>query len=455
VKRIAKSWQITAFVAVLLLVITACSSPGSDDATTTVAPGTTAPEEPGSTEAPTDTEGPTDTTVASGEPIHIGLIAPLTGPFSVVSEDLIAGWEMYWEDRGSTIVAGREIIWHAADDANDPATGITQANGLVSQQNVSMIVGPVTTAVGSAVAEEMNRQGIPVFTPVLSDDNVTQRSPLEGVVRIAGWTASQVTHVAGAWAADQGYETAATICFDLQFGYEHCGGFANTFTDGGGDVTLQLWHPIGVEDFATFVSQLSDANPDVVFVGNSGPDAVRFVQAWADFGLKDQIPLIATETTLDQTSLRGLSAEAADGLISVGHWAEGWDAPAAAAFTQAYLEREGQMPSYFAPAMYIAADWIAQAIEALDGDVSDTQALVDQIRAITLENTPFGTQSLDDRDHTNQFVHIRQVEVRDDGLLWNVPIETYEDVSQFWTYDPEEYLAQPAYSREYQGLDWP
>jgi branched-chain amino acid transport system substrate-binding protein len=44
-------------------------------------------------------------------------------------------------------------------------------------------------------------------------------------------------------------------------------------------------------------------------------------------------------------------------------------------------------------------------------------------------------------------VYIRKV-TRKDGRLVNSVIKTYPNVSQFWTYDPKEFLAQPVYSRD-------
>ena len=44
--------------------------------------------------------------------------------------------------------------------------------------------------------------------------------------------------------------------------------------------------------------------------------------------------------------------------------------------------------------------------------------------------------------------HIRRVE-RKEGRLVNRVIHTYPDVSQFWTYKPEEFLKNPVYSRDY------
>jgi branched-chain amino acid transport system substrate-binding protein len=39
-----------------------------------------------------------------------------------------------------------------------------------------------------------------------------------------------------------------------------------------------------------------------------------------------------------------------------------------------------------------------------------------------------------------------------DGKYWNVPVQTYPNVSQFWTYDPATYMKQPPYSRTFQGI---
>jgi branched-chain amino acid transport system substrate-binding protein len=36
-----------------------------------------------------------------------------------------------------------------------------------------------------------------------------------------------------------------------------------------------------------------------------------------------------------------------------------------------------------------------------------------------------------------------------DGKLQNTIIHTYPGVSQFWKYDPQKFLEQPVYSREF------
>jgi branched-chain amino acid transport system substrate-binding protein len=61
---------------------------------------------------------------------------------------------------------------------------------------------------------------------------------------------------------------------------------------------------------------------------------------------------------------------------------------------------------------------------------------------------------LDDHGGTVANSYLRKVERRG-GALVNVPEKTYPQLSQFWRYKPADFLAQPVYTRKYQGADWP
>ena len=70
------------------------------------------------------------------------------------------------------------------------------------------------------------------------------------------------------------------------------------------------------------------------------------------------------------------------------------------------------------------------------------------LRAVTLENSPRGSARFDQYGNVVGNIYIFEVQRRD-GRLVNTPIKTYENVSQFWTYDVDEFLSQPVYSRDY------
>ena len=106
--------------------------------------------------------------------------------------------------------------------------------------------------------------------------------------------------------------------------------------------------------------------------------------------------------------------------------------------------------------MYSGAMWLAAAMKAIGGDVQDHAKFLAAVRKVVLTDSPLGQQvRLDDYGNPIYDVFIRKVERRADGKLWNVPIATYPHVSQFWTYNPETYMKQPAYSRTFQGIKKP
>jgi branched-chain amino acid transport system substrate-binding protein len=139
-------------------------------------------------------------------------------------------------------------------------------------------------------------------------------------------------------------------------------------------------------------------------------------------------------------------------LISAGHFAEGRPAKATQDFAELYLKEYNQLPSYYASGMYAGAGWIVAAAAKVNGNVEDSKRFIEAIKSISLEDSALGPIKLDQYNNPIQNIYIRRVERRPDGKLWNVPIKTYEKVSQFWTFTPEEFLKQPVYSRSYQGL---
>jgi branched-chain amino acid transport system substrate-binding protein len=393
---------------------------------------------------------------AAKDPIKICFFAAVTSTSAESAKDMADGFQMFWDEHGMEI-NGRPVEIFYEDDAGDPDVALSKARLCVEQREVDMLVGLLFAHTGLAVAEYVKEVGIPTFFPVVSADDLTQRTPVDTLVRIAGWTSSQIHHPFGEWVyKNTGCKRVVTIGSDYAFGQESVGGFVNTFTDMGGEVVDQIWNPIGEADFSSYLATIQSEDPDCVFSLQVGAAATRFLQAYNDFGLKDTIPLYAGEVQADQSILRGVEPqESAVGYISVGHFTEGRDSPATKAFVEKYDQTYGKLPGYYAPVCYTAAKWIAQALEDIDGNVDDKDAFLAAIRAVEFADTPMGPLSLDAYDNSIQNVYIRESVMRPDGRVWNVVKETIPAVSQFWTYDPEEFLKQPVYSRDYQGIDWP
>ena len=378
----------------------------------------------------------------------VGVLAPMTSWAGAIGVDMQQGWDMYWEENdnkaGDYTVA---TVWQ--DTASDPDTALTKARLLVEENSVDTVVGPLLASEGLVVGDYLAQEGVANLAQTAADD-LTQRLASPLVVRTGSYSGSQMTYPAGAWAADEGYTSAATLCVDYAFGWESCGGFVSAFTAAGGTVDTQLWYPGDASDLSSYVSQLASLDVDVIFIGSAGgTDSSNFLRSASDFGLLAKTPIINNCCTTDQAILQDVG-DIALGQLSVSNWAEGNDDPIVADFVAKYEEAYGVLPSSYAYGMYASAQMLAQAIASSDTKLTG-EDLVTAVKAVDLSSTIIGGGSLDEYGNIVGPVFLREVVAREDGTLWNTVVEKFDDVSQFWTFEPEAFLANPAFSQEFQA----
>ena len=419
---IPRSWQ-SRRTARLLLVMVALA----------LAASACAPEEDGGGQA--------------GGSVKLGFISPVTGFVAALGTDMRRGWEMYWSQNGGK--AGDTTVQTVfEDDTGDPDVALTKARRLVEQEQVQLVAGPILANTAYAVAGYVAGRGLPTVQMTGADD-LTQRKFDPLVLRV-GYTSSQSNFPAGQWAYEQGHREAVTICPDYAFGWESCGGFVSAFVEAGGKITKQVWHPLGTQDFSTYVSQARQANPDVVFVGSAGgPDAILLYKAWTGFGLKDKIPLIGNCCFADQVFLREVGDEAL-GLQSFTYWVEGRDSPVVQNFVKAYEQQHKEIPSLYAAGAYMMAQVVAEALKKTGGKI-EGKAFIDAARQVSLSDSLYGALTFDDTNNVVGPVYRTQVARREDGTLWSVDEQTFPEVSQFGSEGKEAFLEHPVFSRDYTG----
>jgi branched-chain amino acid transport system substrate-binding protein len=419
--RLLKS-AITALVATTVL-LTACAPPG----------------------------GAGNTPSADG-PIRVGFLASLTGVAAGPANDMRNGFELFWRQDNHK-VANRDIQVFVGDDEGKPNVGLSVASRLVERDQVNVMVGPHLASVGSAVGEYVRTKNIPMIYPIPASGEFLKK-PIDTML-LAGGTAAQFTHPLGKWAAQQGKRRALTISSDYTFGQEIAGGFANTFTDYGGQVVKQLWTPLGTTDYGPFASEIAAGNYDVVFNGLQANDAVVFQKAWDNFGLSKKGPLlVGAPSTIDQSLIRSMGA-AAEGTVSIGHFAEGRTNGETARFVSAYEQEFHQLPGYYAASGYFGAQLAAAALEKLGGKIPDAKTFIRTAGSISLPDSVFGPVSMDQQGNIRLDGYLRKVAKRPDGSYWNVVTDVIPAVSPSYEYKYDAFLAQPTYTRNYQGVDWP
>ena len=430
--------RVPVLIAGMVLVAAACAPGGG------VSPS--APASPTATSSPSPAGSPEPSASATGS-VKVGFISPTTGFVAALGTDMKRGWELYWTENGAT-VGGVTVETVFEDDTGDPEVALSKARRLVEEEDVQLVAGPILANTAYAVADYVAGQGLPTLQMTGADD-LTQRRFNPLVMRV-GYTSSQSNFPAGQWAYDQGHRNVITLCPDYAFGWESCGGFVSAFVDAGGTITDQIWHPLGTQDFSSYVTQIQAASPDAVFVGSAGgPDAILLYQSWTDFGLAGEVPIIGNCCFSDQVFLREIGSEAT-GITSFSYWAEGRDDPTVQAFVEAYEAEHGEIPSLYAAGAYTMAQVLARTLEETGGTI-DGEGFIDAARGLTLDDALYGSLTWDDTNNVVGPVYRTEIAERDDGTLWNVVQETFDEVSQFWTYGKDAFLENPVFSREFTG----
>jgi branched-chain amino acid transport system substrate-binding protein len=387
------------------------------------------------------------TAIVGGQkgPIKVGFIVPLSGAYAQNGRDILNGFLLYLEEIGYK-AAGREIHLIVEDDEAVPAVGLTKARKLIERDRVHLMAGALLSSTGYALAPYIDSMRVPMIYPVVSADDLTQRRRSAWIVR-TGWSGSQPNHAFGEYA----YHTlklrkVATIALDYAFGWESVGGFQRTFEAEGGTIDQKIWCPVSVHDFAPYLAQIS-RDVDAVYALFLGRAALQFMRQYQEYGLKERLLLIGAGPTTDEHVLPFMGDEAL-GVITPLHYSAALDTPANRKFVASYRARYKKVPSYYSESMYTGGKWLVAAAEALHGNVEDGAAFVNALRTVTLVDLPRGPVRLDEYGNPIENVYIRRVE-RVNGELQNTVIAMFPAVSQFWKYNPAEYLKHPLYSRRF------
>jgi branched-chain amino acid transport system substrate-binding protein len=386
--------------------------------------------------------------IAQAAPFKLGLLTVKTGPLAQGGIQMEQGVLTYLKEKNYTL-GGRKVDFVSADTGGNPAGAKTKAQELVERDKVDVILGPLAAFELYAINEYVQQQKMPTLS-LAAADNLTQRTPNPFLLR-ASATSSQAMHPMGHYAATE-LKLKKVVCIveDFAFGYEQMGGFQAAFEKDGGCVTKKLWPPIVTPDYTPYIAQIEDC--DGVCQGFAGSNPLRFMKQYATAGLK--YPVVTGETGGDDALLRSFGDEAI-GLVSCCPYTLDLESEGNQRFVTEIMKNYNVIPGFYAAGLYVNCQVVDAGLKALNGDAGDKVKLMNALKAVNLSDTPRGPIKFDHLNNVIGNFYVRRIgrEGAKYGLkLWNKTIKTYDNVSQFWVWPEQEYLAHPVYSRDYPPL---
>ena len=342
-------------------------------------------------------------------------------------------------------LGGRKVELIVADTGGVPSAARTKTQELVERERVQVLMGPLAAFEALATDDYMRARKIPVF-PVAAAEDMTQRKANPWLFRTSS-TSAQCAHALADYCAKKlKYKRMVLVADDIAYGHEMTAGFQRVFEEAGGKVVQKIFPPLTAPDYGTFLAQLS-RDADAVFLGFAGSNGFRFIRQFNEYGLRGKMALVGGMTALDEAVLRNMGDEAL-GIVTVNWYSAEIASPINTKFAGAFRKAHGYDPGFYAACTHVSASVLDAALESLKGKAFDKEALRIALGAANVQ-TARGPVKFDAYGNVVGNVYIRNVE-RKDGRLVNSIVETYSDVSQFWTYDPKKFLSEPVYSR-----DWP
>jgi branched-chain amino acid transport system substrate-binding protein len=342
---------------------------------------------------------------AQGQKLKVGLMLPATGTFAALGTAIENGFRLYVDEQGGKL-GGREIEYIKVDDESDPSKATDNVNKLIKRDNVDVIVGTVHSGVAMAMARAARQSNTLLIVPNAGAGAVTGQLCAPNIFRssFSNW---QPAYAMGEVVAKRGHKTAMTITWKYAAGEESVNGFKEAFEKNGGKVVKDLTLPFPNVEFQALLTEIAAAKPDAVYTFFAGGGAVKFVKDYAAAGLNKTVPLYGAGFLTDGTL--EAQGDAAQGLLTTLHYADGLNTPRDNAFRLAYAKAFKMQPDVYAVQGYDAAQMLAVGLKAVKGDVGKKAEFAAAVRKATIDS-PRGKFTMSAAHNPVQDIYLRKVD---------------------------------------------
>jgi branched-chain amino acid transport system substrate-binding protein len=341
--------------------------------------------------------------IAQAKPLKVGLMLPYSGTFAKLGENITFAIEVLINERGGKL-GGRELQIIKLDDESKPEIAPQNADRLVKRDQVDVLIGTVHSGVQMGIHKVVTESGTLTIVPNAGNVAVTRELCAKNVFR-SSFTNWQPAYGMGVAAGQAGYRKAVWVTWDYAAGAESGAGFKEAFEKSGGEMLPNLTLPFPQTNFQPLLAQIPGLGIDVVGAFFAGGGAVQFVREYAAAGLK--APLCGsgflTEGTLEA------QGAAAEGVQTALHYGDGLDNPKNIGFRRAFKDKAGRDADVYAVQGYDAAQLLAVALEAVNGNIEDEANLYKALRSAKIDS-PRGPIAMSPAQNVTQNIYLRRAE---------------------------------------------
>jgi len=296
-----------------------------------------------------------------------------------------------------------EIIF--ADTATNPDVAKSAIENLVKKENVSVVIGIVSSAVAKAVTPMMNDLKCPLIITDAMSDEVTGSLCNPWTFRMT-WNMDQCYKAAALLAKDLGPKKWTTLGPDYGFGQDSWKYFMKYGQQAGGLTFDQgTFVPLGTKDWAQVIGNLKKTSSDEgLMISLWGNDLKTFLQqANRDGFLKGRTVMCPVGGAVEIFMALGFLDLPQGIWFGSPYWFEAYDNSFNDVFVKAYasFSLSGIPPPYAAYNSYAAVKMFKTAVWKAES--SDRTAVAKALSGILVDGLPVGAAMFREGDHQAVF----------------------------------------------------
>jgi len=326
-----------------------------------------------SKKSPINQPGLINNPVSGKNLLKIGVLLPASNIYPAMSENLIAGINLYFDQIGNQ-TAGHEIVLLPAPIGFGPRSALSRARSLIELENADIVTGIVDMSVNQDLGQLFRDQRCFLIANQLGANLIDPEDINPFVVHnsLDIWKANWVL---GQWAARNIGKKAFVVSSFYESGYEALYAFNLGYEQAGGEVvqTMVSHLPTDDKNLRSVLQSIDKSKSDLVFAAYSGEEAVEFVQAYHQTRLDHQLPLLGSPFMVDEIQLSHLGS-AALGIKSCFPWSASLNQKVNRIFYNKFKQKYGSLPDSFAVLGFETAQLIANAVDGVQGDLQNTKA---------------------------------------------------------------------------------
>ncbi len=299
--------------------------------------------------------------------ILIGEFGSLTGPQATFGQSTHNGIMMAADEvNAAGGINGRKVKILTEDDQSKQEEAANAVTKLISQNNVTAILGEVASSASIAAAPICQSNKVPMITPSSTNEEVTKKG--DYIFRVC-FIDNYQGPVMAKFGLNDLHSKRPAILTDVKNDYST--GLTSvieaTAKSAGIKVVGKQSYSNGDADFRSQLTALKSVNPDVIFIPGYYTDVGQIASQSKDLGMN--VPFVGGDGW-ESPKLLEIGGKALNGSFYANHYFFGDPDPTVRNFVQKYKDRYGATPDALAALGYDAMKVLADAMKRaakLDG----------------------------------------------------------------------------------------